>query len=52
MGFQVGDPVLLKVFLIKGVIRFRKKGKLSPRYIRLLEMLDKIGEVACRLALP
>ncbi|KAD6119725.1 hypothetical protein E3N88_10996 [Mikania micrantha] len=31
--FQVGDYVLLKVSPWKGVIRFRKRGKLSPRFI-------------------
>ncbi|XP_028107734.1 uncharacterized protein LOC114306654 [Camellia sinensis] len=36
----------------RGVVRFGKKGKLSPRYIGPFEILDKIGEVAYRLALP
>ncbi|XP_050233317.1 uncharacterized protein LOC126681805 [Mercurialis annua] len=31
--FQVGDYVFLKVSPMKGVIRFGKKGKLSPRYV-------------------
>ena len=33
MEFQVGDMVLLKVSPWKGVIRFRKRGKLGPRFI-------------------
>ena len=33
LEFQVGDFVLLKVSPWKGVIRFRKRGKLGPRYI-------------------
>ena len=33
MEFQVGEPVLLKVSPWKGLMRFGKKGKLSPRYI-------------------
>nr|GEU80753.1 putative reverse transcriptase domain-containing protein [Tanacetum cinerariifolium] len=31
LEFSVGDHVLLKVLLWKGVVRFRKKGKLAPR---------------------
>ncbi|GKC35792.1 putative reverse transcriptase domain-containing protein [Tanacetum coccineum] len=34
LEFQVGDRVMLKVSPQKGVIRFEKRGKLNPRYIR------------------
>ena len=33
-------------------MRFDVKGKLSPRYVGPLEILDRVGEVAYRLALP
>ena len=33
LEFQVNDFVLLKVSPWKGVIRFRKRGKLGPKYI-------------------
>ncbi|GJU55915.1 putative reverse transcriptase domain-containing protein [Tanacetum coccineum] len=33
LEFEVGDMVLLKVSPWKGVVRFEKRGKLSPRYI-------------------
>ncbi|XP_021776059.1 uncharacterized protein LOC110739886 [Chenopodium quinoa] len=49
--FQVGDKVLLKVLPMKGVMRFGKKGKLSPKYIGPYEILQRIGKVAYRLAL-
>ncbi|KAK6146170.1 hypothetical protein DH2020_020039 [Rehmannia glutinosa] len=50
--FQIGDKVFLKVAPTKGVIRFGKKGKLKPRYIGPYEILERIGEVAYKLALP
>ena len=44
--FQVGDYVFLKVSPMKGVMRFGKKGKLAPRYIRPFEILERIDMVA------
>ncbi|XP_070031649.1 uncharacterized protein [Nicotiana tomentosiformis] len=49
---MVGERVLLKVSPMKGVIQFEKKGKLSPRFIGPFEVLQRIGEVAYKLALP
>ena len=51
LEFEVGDHVFLKVMLKKGVARFDKQGKLSPRFIRLFEILERVGTVAYRLAL-
>ncbi|KAJ8772203.1 hypothetical protein K2173_027380 [Erythroxylum novogranatense] len=52
MEYEVGEKVFLKTSPWKGVMRFGKKGKLSPRYIGPYEILERIGPLAYRLALP
>ena len=52
LEFEVGDHVSLKVNPKRGVARLRKRGKLSPRFIGPFEILERIGSVAYRLALP
>nr|GEX71907.1 DNA/RNA polymerases superfamily protein [Tanacetum cinerariifolium] len=52
LEFQVGDRVFLKVSPFRGVKHFGIKGKLSPRFIGPFEILERIGEVSYRLALP
>jgi hypothetical protein len=52
LQFEVGDHVYLKVSLMKGVKRFKIKGKLSPRYIGPFLILGRWGTVAYKLELP
>ena len=52
LEFAVSDRVFLKVIPKRGVVRFGKHEKLSPRFIGPFEILERIGTVACRLALP
>nr|GFA83658.1 putative reverse transcriptase domain-containing protein [Tanacetum cinerariifolium] len=52
LEFSVGDKVLLKVSPRKGVVRFGKRSKLSPRYVGPFEIVERIGPVAYRLRLP
>ena len=52
LEFEVRDHVFLKVMPKRGVGRFGKRGKLSPRFIGPFVILERIGTVAYRLALP
>ncbi|KAK4403215.1 Transposon Ty3-G Gag-Pol polyprotein [Sesamum angolense] len=52
MEYEVGDKVFLKVSPWKGILRFGKQGKLSPRYIGSYEIIERIEPITYRLALP
>jgi hypothetical protein len=48
--FEVGDFVYLKVSPMRGMKRFKVKGKLSPRYIGPFKILERKGELPDRLS--
>jgi hypothetical protein len=52
LSFEIGDFVYLKVSPMRGTHGFTIKGKLAPRYVGSLKIIDRKGEVAYRLELP
>ena len=51
LEFEMGDHVFLKVMPKRGVVRFGKCGKLSPRFIGPFEIRERVGTVTYWLAL-
>ena len=52
LKFDVCDEGYMNILPRKGVMRFRRKGKLSPRYVGPYEILQRVSEVAYELAFP
>ena len=52
MEFEAGEHVFLKVSPWRGVIRFDRGGKLSPRFIGPFNIVEHVGKVAYHLSLP
>jgi len=50
--FQVGDHVFLRVNLVTGVGRSLKCRKLTPHFVGPFQIVEKVGAVAYRIALP
>ncbi|KAA3480924.1 DNA/RNA polymerases superfamily protein [Gossypium australe] len=50
--FSVGDYVFLKVSPLKKILRFGRKGKLSPKFIGPYQVSKRVGPVAYQLELP
>ena len=51
LEFREDDWVFLKVSPMKGVVRFKKRGKFNPHYMSPFEILEKIGSITHRLTL-
>jgi hypothetical protein len=52
LEFEEGDNVYLKVSPLRGMRRFKVKGKLSPRYIGPFLIFRRVGEMTYQLELP
>ncbi|XP_070009832.1 uncharacterized protein [Nicotiana sylvestris] len=52
LEFKEDDWLFMKVSPMKDIMRFGKKGKLSPRYVGLYRIIQRIGQVAYKLELP
>jgi hypothetical protein len=52
LSFDVGDFIYLKVSPMRGLRRFKFRGKLAPRFIGPFKILEKRGELAYQLELP
>lgn len=51
LEFENGDLVYLKVSPMKGVTRFGKKGKLSPKYVEPFHVIRVVGPMLYRVEL-
>jgi hypothetical protein len=52
LEFEEGDNVYLKVSPLRGMRRFKVKGKLAPRFIGPFMIFRRVGEMAYQLELP
>ncbi|XP_074322832.1 uncharacterized protein LOC141659806 [Apium graveolens] len=52
MEYQMSEKVFLKVSPLKGMMRFGNKEKLSPRYMGPYEIIERVGPITYKLALP
>jgi hypothetical protein len=48
LAFEAKDQAFLKVSSMKGIVRFNKKGKSSPRFVGSFDIIGRIGSVVYR----
>ena len=49
--FEVGDLVFIKVSPLRNVVRFGSVGKLAPRFAGPFPIMERIGQMACKVKL-
>jgi hypothetical protein len=52
LSFEVGDFVYLKVSPMRGLHRFKVRGKHATRFIGPFKILERRGKIAYQLELP
>jgi hypothetical protein len=52
LNFEVGDFIYLNVSPMRGLRRFKVRGKLTPRFIGPFKILENRGKEAYQLELP
>jgi hypothetical protein len=52
LEFEEGDHMYLRVSPIRGMRRFKVKGKLPPRFIGPFRSFRRVGEMAYQIELP
>jgi hypothetical protein len=52
LEFHIGDRVFLETTPRRGILRYPRRGRLSPRYLGPFLILERVGSIAYRLDLP
>ena len=52
LEFEIGNHVFLKVSPMKSVMRFGRKGKFSSQFVGPFKILERVGTLAYKVALP
>ena len=52
LKFSIGGLVFVKISPLKSVIRFGRRGKLTPRFVGPFPVLEQVGNFAYKVELP